>query len=210
MGGVNFTRNRAWWHTAIWDEYGQKHMYFAFIPTFIMMVPAYWYGSFLNRDLEQNFAAKMYTLEYESRRNRLTHNMIMEHFETHVEQVQDILDKVKEEGFEKTFEHELKNPEKEFVKEDKFPQESDEIIAEIDEYSGLTSFIDEVKEHFDMPYWMRQKFDSYVIRRKNPLAPFEYINKFNTDTLNQVEHYYVDPYEQDVSKDVQVTVGNKI
>ena len=45
-----------------------------------------------------NFAAKMYQLDYEHKRNRLTHNMIMEHFETHVEIADEILTQVKEKG----------------------------------------------------------------------------------------------------------------
>ena len=103
MGGVNFTRNRAWWHTAIWDEYGQRHQYVMIIPTFALLIPYYWYGSFMNRDLEQNYAAKMYELDYENKRNRLTHNLIMEHFETHVENTMDLLDEIKYKGFEYTF-----------------------------------------------------------------------------------------------------------
>lgn len=196
MGGVNFTRNRAWWHTAIWDEYGQKHQYFALFPTFIMMIPMYYYGTFINRELEQNFAAKMYTIEYENRRNRLTHTMIMEHFEMHVEKVQDILDQVKDEGFEKTFENEIKNPNNEIVKERIHPEFNEEYLAELDEHSGLTGFIDELKEHFDMPYWMRQKLDMHVRRRKLPYTPFKYINRINIDNLQDIQHYYADPYEQ--------------
>ena len=103
MGGVNFTRNRAWWHTAIWDEYGQRHQYLCFIPSLIFMIPTYWYGSFINRALEQNWAAKMYQLEFESRRNRITHNMIMEHFESHVEKIQDILGKLNRKGTPQEF-----------------------------------------------------------------------------------------------------------
>lgn len=52
----------------------------------------------MNRDLEANFAAKMYQLDYENSRNRLLHNLIMEHFELHVEKVDSILDSVKENG----------------------------------------------------------------------------------------------------------------
>lgn len=209
MGGVNFTRNRAWWHTAIWDEYGQRHMYFAFFPTFLMMIPGYWYGAFVNRDLDQNFAAKMYSLEYESKRNRLTHNMIMEHFEMHVEKVQNLLDQVKEEGFEKTFEHEIKNTNKELIKENNHPESSSELIAEIDEYSGLTGFIDELKEHFDMPYWMRQKLENYITRRKIPHSPYKILNKFDMDAQEQVEHYYVDPYEQESVRGLTVDYEEK-
>ncbi len=42
MGGVNFTRNRAWWQTTIWDEYGQRVQYIAFFPTMMIMIPFYW------------------------------------------------------------------------------------------------------------------------------------------------------------------------
>ena len=196
MGGVNFTRNRAWWHTAIWDEYGQRHMYFAMFPTFILMIPMYWYGTFINRDLVHNFASKMYTLEYENRRNRLTHNMIMEHFEMHVEKVQDILDQVKEEGFEKVFDNEIKNPNNELVKENIHPQINQEFYAELDEYSGLTELVDEIKEHFDIPFWMRQKLESHVVRRKNPKAPYQFINRFSVDNYQDIDHVYIDPYEQ--------------
>lgn len=103
MGGVNFTRNRAWWHTAIWDEYNQRHQYLMIIPTFALLIPYYWHGTFINRDLEQSYAAKMYQLDYENKRNRLTHNLIMEHFEIHTEQVMDLLDEIKKNGFENTF-----------------------------------------------------------------------------------------------------------
>lgn len=110
MGGVNFTRNRAWWHTAIWDEYNQRHQYLMIIPTFALLIPYYWHGTFINRDLEQSFAAKMYQLDYENKRNRLTHNLIMEHFEIHTEQVMDLLDEIKKNGFENTFKDFLGEP----------------------------------------------------------------------------------------------------
>jgi hypothetical protein len=196
MGGVNFTRNRAWWHTAVWDEYGQKHQYLSIFPTMVMMIPMYWYGSFINRDLEQNFAAKMYTLEYENKRSRMTHNMIMEHFELHVEKVQDILDQVKEEGFEKTFENEIKYQRKDLPKYNVHPEMNEEFYAEIDEHSGLTDFIDELKEHFDMPYWMRQRFESYITRRKTPRAPYKFINQISIDNYQPIEHVIIDPYER--------------
>ncbi len=192
MGGVNFTRNRAWWHTAIWDEYGQRHQYLALIPTFIYMIPLYWYGSFVNRELEQCYAAKMYQLEYENKRMRLTHNLVMEHFETHVEQVQDILDDVKKEGFEKAFEHEIKNPFTEYVHED-MPQVSKEFYAELAEYSGLTQAVDDFIEHFDIPLWKRQEFEKHIVRRKNPFAPYEHINKIQKHEADDILHTYNDP-----------------
>ena len=56
------------------------------------------YGAFINRDLEINFAAKMYQLDFENKRNRLTHNLIMEHFEQHTEIGEEILDQVRTRG----------------------------------------------------------------------------------------------------------------
>ena len=195
MGGVNFTRNRAWWHTAIWDEYGQRHQYLCIIPSIIYMVPSYWYGSFINRSIEQNYAAKMYQLDFEARRNRLTHNMIMEHFESHVEKVQDLLDEVKTEGFEKTFDYEIKNPFNEYI-DHKLPKMNDEFIAELAEFSGLTYAVDEFCEHFDVPYWKRQELEKYIIRRKTPRAPYKYINQIRDFNNFPIMDVYIDPHNQ--------------
>lgn len=196
MGGVNFTRNRAWWHTAIWDEYGQRHQYLCFIPALLYMFPSYWYGSFVNRSLEQSWAAKMYQLDYESRRNRLTHNMIMEHFESHVEKVQDLLDEVKADGFEKTFDYEIKNPFNEYIVHDQ-PIKNDDYLAEIHEWSGLTQIVDELTEHFDLPLWKRQELEKFIIRRKYPNAPYKYINKLRTSDANNfpIHDVYLNPYD---------------
>jgi len=48
MGGANFIRNRAWWHTTIWDEYGLRPMYIGFFPVLFVMVPFYWYYLYLS------------------------------------------------------------------------------------------------------------------------------------------------------------------
>jgi len=194
MGGVNFTRNRAWWHTAIWDEYGQRHQYLAIFPTFLALFPMYHYGSCLNRELEQTFAAKMYLLDYENKRNRLTHDMIMEHFEMHVEKVQDILDEVKEKGFELAFENEIKDPEIGKVLEPNFPTIDEEILGEIDEKSGLTRFVDEVKERLNVPYWIRQQLESGVHRRKISGAPFEHLHNGYVNNYEPPKHYNIEPF----------------
>lgn len=195
MGGVNFTRNRAWWHTAVWDEYGQRHQYIALIPTFIFMIPMYWYGSFVNRELEQNFAAKMYQLEYENRRNRLTHNMMMEHFETHVEKIQELLDEVKEHGFEKAFEYEIKNPLDDPVRE-ALPVYDEEMLAELAEYSGVTQMYDRIVDKYDLPYWIRQQIMQSITRRKTPFAPYKYLSQFSYFYPNDPQVTHIDPYEK--------------
>ena len=195
MGGVNFTRNRAWWHIAVWDEYGQRHQYLALFPTFAFMIPMYWYGSFVNRELEQNFAAKMYQLDYENRRNRLTHNLIMEHFETHVEKIQDLLDEVKEHGFEKAFEYEIRNPLDDPVKE-ALPVYDEELLGEISEYTGLTSIMDNLMDRGNFPYWMREMFAKSVTRRKTPYAPYKYLSQFSYIHACDPELTKIDPYEE--------------
>ena len=187
------TRNRAWWHTAIWDEYGQRHQYMAIFPTFFALIPMYHYGSKINRQLEQTFAAKMYLLDYENKRNRLTHDMIMEHFEIHVEKMQDILEDVKINGFEITFEEEIKNPESGKVIENVYIP-SEEILAEIDEKSGLTAFVDEIKERLNVPFWIRQQMDSHVNRRNLPGTNYKYLSQKYINGTEAPKHYEVNPF----------------
>jgi hypothetical protein len=204
MGGVNFTRNRAWWHTAMWDEYGQRHQYISTFPTLFLLMPLYWYGAGANRNIEQNYAAKMYALDYENRRNRLTHNMIMEHFEMHVEKVQDIFDQIKEEGFEKTFEYELNNPQPKIIPmRHEYGPVNNELKAELMEFSGWTQGVDELKEHKDLPYWLRQELEQQVVRRKHPGTPYKLLPKHNFDLHRRqiMNHYYVDPFEKYTPKE---------
>jgi hypothetical protein len=209
MGGVNFTRNRAWWHTVIWDEYGQRHQYLAIFPTMAFMIPLYWYGSFVNRGLEQIYAAKMYQLDYENRRNRLVHNMVMEHFETHVEKVQDLLDEVKKEGFEKAFEFEIKNPTYERINNNPVPEITEEYLAELSEYTGLTAAIDDYIEYSDMPYWQRQQLEKQIFRRKTPYAPYKEISKTMTQIKgpNGVFDVDLDPYDAEFSHKKQISAS---
>ena len=195
MGGVNFTRNRAWWHTVIWDEYGQKHQYVAIIPTMMFMFPFYWYGGFINRDLEGNFAAKMYQLDYENSRNRLTHNLIMEHFEMHTEKVVEILDGVKNDGFEKTFNYELKTPSK-IERDENNIVVDEELLAEIDEYTGMTGIVDEINDHQDIPYYLRQRAESLIRRRTYPGTPFKKLSQIKgLSSYDTVEHVDLNPNE---------------
>jgi hypothetical protein len=198
MGGVNFTRNRAWWHTAIWDEYGQRHQYLCIIPTIAVMMPMYWYGTFINRALEQNWAAKMYQLEYESKRNRMTHNLIMEHFETHVEKVQLLLDDVKENGFEKAFDYELRNPFTEYIPQET-PKISEEYNAELMEHLSITGSFDRLLEYGDLPYWKRMNIEKLVNRRKYPHSPYNSISDERDYLEREIKHVYLDPYDHSLT-----------
>lgn len=209
MGGVNFTRNRAWWHTAIWDEYGQRHQYVMIIPTMALLIPYYWHNSFSSRDLEQNFAKKMYQMEYESKRNRLTHNLIMEHFEMHVESAMDILDSVNNKGFEKTFSEYLDQPlytpydvEKgDFNYEDTSSMPK-EVLAEYLHDRDVNRKATEIVWSNMLPLTTRNYFNEIFPRRPNPFKPFKHLGTSFPMSLSKqgIEHYVPKP-ELDLSED---------
>lgn len=49
------------------------------------------YGLKVNRIAEENFNHILYNWQYFDKRNRLCHNMVMEHFEVHKEQLEDLI-----------------------------------------------------------------------------------------------------------------------
>lgn len=198
MGGVNFTRNRAWWHTVIWDEYGQRHQYLAIIPTFAILIPFYWYGSFINREIEQNFAFKMYHLEYEQKRLRLTHNLIMENFEMHVEEAQKILEDIKENGFEHTFKEQIEaGLFKDFPKEkdgySTFNDWDNQKMAEFRELAMMDKS-DNLKLHEGF-YSLDTKLNILKNpRRKYPGTPFKFLDDIPLSfTGESVDHHVYVP-----------------
>ena len=75
----------------------------------------------------------MYNWQYWDKRNRLTHNMIMEHFEVHKEQLEDLIVDIAKEGPKVL----MDLPQK--------PQDfktSTDDFALIDEISGLNNFLE--------------------------------------------------------------------
>jgi hypothetical protein len=133
----------------------------------------------------------------------------MEHFEMHTEKVGEILDSVKKNGkfylfnlfklklgFETTFKHELRTPNKPVGDNIPTVKVDEELLAEIDEYSGVTGFIDEINEHMDIPYWMRQNLESNIRRRTYPGAPFKRLSEIKNFGLKEdVDHINIDPNE---------------
>jgi hypothetical protein len=213
MGGVNFTRNRAWWHTVIWDEYSQRYQYLAILPTFAILIPYYWHGSFLNRDIEQNFAAKMYQLDYEQKRNRLTHNLIMEHFETHVESVQDILDELQQTGFEETFKDEISDGlYNDFPKEKEGIQNHENWLtekkAEYLEFTLNEKKAKKILEYSTTSLEARKKVATEYPRRKYPGTPFRFLYDVPYSLSQQpVEHFVYVPnlaLPEDILKTIKV------
>ena len=148
--GSYFTRSRAWVYIAFYDEYVGKHIHMALGLSLVFIVPLYWYGIHANRVKENNMNMKYYDWYY------TTHNMIMEHFETHVEQLQDLLVDLEKEGA-KTFNNlpPVKNDEPEF---------STDELALIDEMSGLTDFIDQYLATNNFPEHIQSKIRSRVMQ----------------------------------------------
>ena len=52
----------------------------------------------MNRQNEETFNHYMYNWQFWDKRNRLTHNMIMEHFEMHKENLEDLIVDMNKQG----------------------------------------------------------------------------------------------------------------
>lgn len=80
MGSVMF-RNRYWFYKSLYDDYIGREFRLSFGLSCLIWLPHYWYGIHLNRTIEEGAAHKNYFVEWNPRRNRLTHNLIFEEFE---------------------------------------------------------------------------------------------------------------------------------
>ncbi len=79
------TRTRAWVYIAFYDEYVGRHINTSVGIALVFIVGLYLYGLQVNRIAESNANHLLYNWQYFDKRNRLTHNLIMEHFEVHKE-----------------------------------------------------------------------------------------------------------------------------
>merc|ERR1712241_1623335 len=93
----------------------------------------YLYGMHVNRIVDRNANHMLYNWHYFDKRNRLTHNLIMEHFEVHKEQLEDLVLDLNEKG-PVIFEN-LKPP----INHTKMINMQD--FALVDEISGLNDFL---------------------------------------------------------------------
>ena len=83
--GSWLTRTRAWVYIAFYDEYVGRHINTAAGLSVLFFIPMYMYGMHVNRIVDRNANHMMYNWQYFDKRNRLTHNLMMEHFEVHKE-----------------------------------------------------------------------------------------------------------------------------
>ncbi len=89
--GSWLTRTRAWVYIAFYDEYVGRHINTSCGLALVFVVGLYVYGIQVNRLAEMNANHMMYNWQYFDKRNRLTHNLIMEHFEVHKEQMENLI-----------------------------------------------------------------------------------------------------------------------
>jgi len=111
----------------------------------------------VNRLTEQNSNHFLYNWQFFDKRNRLCHNMVMEHFEVHKEQLEDLLVDLDKYGPKI-----ISNLPPEQPKNDG-PITLDD-FALIDELSGLTPFLDNYMQNFNLTEMSRRRLESRIIR----------------------------------------------
>ena len=147
MGGW-LTRTRAWVYTAFYDEYVGRHIYTSIGGSMLFMMPFYLYGIHINRLNEETFSHYMYNWQYWDKRNRLCHNMIMEHFEVHKEQLEDLIVDIQKQGPKVL----MDLPEKEIN-----PVMNLNDFALIDEISGLNNFLENHLKSNNIPETVKER-----------------------------------------------------
>ena len=146
--GSYATRTRAWVYIAFYDEYVGRHINTSMGGSIIFMMPFYLYGIHLNRLNEETFSHVMYNWQYWDKRNRLCHNMIMEHFEVHKEQLEDLIVDINKQGPKVLMDLPVKPVNPKLNLND---------FAVIDELSGLTNFMENFIRSNDMPETVRER-----------------------------------------------------
>ncbi|CAI2381671.1 unnamed protein product [Moneuplotes crassus] len=153
--GTYLTRSRAWVYIAFYDEYAGKHMNISAGLSLVFLIPMYWYGIHCNRVKELNLNMYYYAWRNIDKRNRLVHNMIMEHFEVHTEKLQDVFLDIKKDGTKALAN--LPQPKE----QDHGPLTVNE-RAMIDEISGLTDYVEQIISANDFPEHIQDKMRSEV------------------------------------------------
>lgn len=153
--GSYLTRTRAWVYIAFYDEYVGRHINTCTLLTISCLAPLYLYGIHVNRLDEENSNHFLYNWQFFDKRNRLCHNMVMEHFEVHKEQLEDLivdLDKYGPKIFTDIPEPTRVNA----ITMDDF--------ALIDELSGLTLFLDNILNREDIPETVKDRIRARMLR----------------------------------------------
>ena len=153
--GSWMTRSRAWVYIAFYDEYVGRSINTSAGISLLFFIPNYLYGLTVNRIVEQNGTNLVYYNEFFEKRLRLTHNLVMEHFELHVEKTQDLVVELTQKGpaIWKGLKH--KTQERELSYDD---------CALIDEISGLNEFLDNFMQTHNLPETKRDRIRARMFR----------------------------------------------
>mmetsp|Transcript_34918 Transcript_34918/g.31444 ORF Transcript_34918/g.31444 Transcript_34918/m.31444 type:complete len:117 (-) Transcript_34918:201-551(-) len=98
--GSSLFRNRHWYYRTLFDDYYGREARFSMMIAGFIWIPHYCYGIHLNREVEVNYAHKVYHLEYGPRRNRLCHSLCFEEFDMVLEKWMDLEDEYAAKGDE--------------------------------------------------------------------------------------------------------------
>ena len=96
--GNSIARNRFWWYRSLYDDYLLREFRMSFMAGAFIWLPSYWWGVHFNRELEVMQSHKIYLHTYGPMRNRLTHSMLFEQFEMHLEEWEKLEEEFKNNG----------------------------------------------------------------------------------------------------------------
>ena len=174
--GSWLTRTRAWVYIAFYDEYVGRHINTCAGLSMLFFFPMYMYGIHINRICDRNANHMMYYWQYFHKRNRLTHNLIMEHFEVHKEQLEDLLVEMNEKGpvvFE-GLSSKVAQKKKVFSSDD---------LALIDEVSGLNDFLRNHMQTQAMSETQKQRIRALMHEYKGPKDKLVALNELSIATF---------------------------
>ena len=159
--GSWLTRTRAWVYIAFYDEYVGRHINTCAGLSVLFFIPMYLYGMHVNRIVDRNANHMLYNWHYFDKRNRLTHNLIMEHFEVHKEQLEDLIVDLNDKGpsiFDGLKSSEFKSN----------PAMTMDNFALIDEISGLNNFLRDHMKNEAMSETQRDRIRALMVEYKGP------------------------------------------
>ena len=123
--------------------------------TVLFSIPLYLYGLKVNRAAEENAMHLLYNYQFFDKRNRLCHNMLMEHFEVHKEQLEDLIIDMEKYGPRVLADIPDGNPRRDVVTLDDF--------ALIDELSGLNLFLENFMRIHNIPETVKDRIRSRMV-----------------------------------------------
>ena len=159
--GSWLTRTRAWVYIAFYDEYVGRHINTCAGLSMLFFIPTYLYGIHVNRIVDRNANHMYYHWGHFDKRNRLTHNLIMEHFELHKERLEDLIIDLNDKG-PSIFDGLKPKPspfEKKVTMDD---------FALIDEISGLNGFLRSHLKNQAMSETQKERIRAHMVEYKSP------------------------------------------